>query len=145
MADIERVKAKVQEILSQEFSGVTLERSGEFSLRYGSSRAFVRVWSHDGGDATFVAINIPLLFDVKETPELFQHVALHADDYVFGHLSLYRSDAGDLRVFFTHTLLGDYLDSEELSHALGGMLGTADRLDDELQQQYGGTKFHEQE
>ena len=144
MANTERVKAKVQEILSQSFNGVTLERSGDLSLRHGSSRAFVRVWAKEGAEATFVAVTVPLLFDVKSTPALYEYVALHADDYIFGHLSLYRNDNGNMQVFLTHNLLGDYLDAEELAHAVAGMLGVADDIDDQLQAQFGGTKFHEE-
>ncbi len=41
---------------------------------------------------------------------------------------------------WTHTLLGDYLDEEELHNAVGAVVTTADRLDDELQSRFGGKR-----
>jgi hypothetical protein len=40
-----------------------------------------------------------------------------------------------------HTLLGDYLDEEELHWALYQLLNTADKLDDELKQKFGGKRL----
>jgi hypothetical protein len=45
---------------------------------------------------------------------------------------------------YSHSLLGDYLDEEELGRAVGGMLFVADNLDDELEKQFGGSRFHEE-
>ena len=38
------------------------------------------------------------------------------------------------------TWLGDYLDEEELHNAVGAVVTTADRLDDELQSRFGGKR-----
>ena len=73
---------------------------------------------------------------------MFEYVALHADDYIFGHLNAVRGDDG-LLICLSHALLGDYLDEDELVRAVGAMLATADRMDDELKTQFGGNKLYE--
>lgn len=146
MADVPGVAYKVQGYLQALLGRVTLEGEGEFSVQHGSSRSFIRVWSPRPDDPearTFVRIMVPLLLDVPESPELNEYVAFHGDDYILGHLSLYKTPEGELRVFFTHSLLGDYLDQAELENALFAILKTADDLDNELQGRFGGVTFHE--
>lgn len=140
--DVATARGKVQQYLTQNFNSVTVDKDGDFSLRNGSSRIFVRTWTRDEVDWTVVNLEVPLLFDVKETPAVFEHVALHADDYIFGHLNAVRTDDG-LRICLSHGLLGDYLDEEELVRAVSSMLGIADDIDDELREQFGGHRFHE--
>ena len=142
MGNVDQVRAKVQSYLAQDFSGVTLEGDG-FSLRHGSARAFVRVYEKGENGPVIVQLTVSLLHGVNAGPELYEHIAFHADDYLFGHLSLWRQEDGRLDIFLTHNLLGDYLDQAELGFAVGGLLGSGDDLDDELQARFGGVKFHE--
>ena len=58
---------------------------------------------------------------MKEAPSVFEYIALHADDYIFGHLNATRTDDG-LRIGLSHCLLGDYLDEDELIRAVGVMV-----------------------
>lgn len=146
MADVAGVSAKVLGYLQEMGIKAVLEGPGEFSVRHGSARVFVEVVSPKPDDVdapTLVKYTIPLLIGVNDTPDLYEYIAFHADDYVFGHLSLFRTSAGELRVFFTHQLLGDYIDEAEFRHALFGTLSSADTLDDELQARFGGSRFHE--
>ncbi len=146
MADVAGVAAKVQAYMQDMGLKYVVEEAGRFSLRFDSIRIFVRVWTPKPDDAdapTFVGFTVPLLFGVNESPELHKYIAFHADDYIFGHLSLFKTDEGEIRVFYTHKLLGDYIDAAEFSHALIGMAGVANDLDEELQAQFGGSRFHE--
>jgi len=87
---------------------------------------------------------IPVLHEVNDTPEVYEHVAFHSDDYLQGHLSLYRQEDGSLSIFFTHNLLADYIDFEEFARAFFATAGTADDLDDALQPQFGGKRWREE-
>jgi hypothetical protein len=140
--DLVTARGKVQGFLTQNFGDVNIDKDGDFSLRHGSARIFVRTLTREEVDFTWVSLDIPLLSGVKETPEVFEYIALHADDYMFGHLNAVRTDDG-LRIFVSHALLGDYLDEQELLRAVGAMLGTAEDLDDELKTQFGGQRFYE--
>ena len=64
-------------------------------------------------------------------------------NYFFGHVTVQddSNNPGKLFLMMSHTLLGDYLDEGELSGALYAMLGTADRLDDELKGKFGGKRL----
>jgi hypothetical protein len=140
--DVAMVRGKVQHFLTENFSDVNIDKNGDFSLRHGSARIFVRTLTREQADFTWISLDMPLLLDVKETPQVFEHVALHADDFMFGHLNAVRTDDG-LRIFLSHALLGDYLDEQELVRAVGAMLSTGEDLDDKLQIQFGGKRFHE--
>jgi hypothetical protein len=141
-ADLAATRSKVQQYLTNNFGDVNIDKDSNFSLRHGSARIFVRTQARDDADFTWIKLDIPLLLEVKETPQVFEHIALHSDDYMFGHLNAMRGDDG-LMIMLSHTLLGDYLDEQELLRAVGAMLGTAENLDDELKTQFGGKRFHE--
>ena len=139
--DVAATRAKVQQYLTQNFGDVNIDSKGNYSLRSGSTRMFVSIRTHEDGDWTWVTLQVPVLLKVEESPAVFEYVALHSDDYIFGHLSVGRTDEG-LIIMFSHALLGDYLDEEELARAVAGMLYVADEMDDELEKQFGGTRFH---
>lgn len=147
MGSKREVASRVHQILTDHFSNVETYSANGYTLRKGSARAFVEIDSsaeNSYTDApTFVRITVPLLQQVSETPELHRHIAFGADTHRFGTLALKADEQHGTCIFFCHTLLGDYLDDDELGHALGGMLDDADDLDDELQQRFGGKRFHE--
>jgi hypothetical protein len=137
------LKDKVQRYLADMVGAVQLTPDGAYSFQAGSAQVFVRCMQWGTGDRTLVSIVCPVLFGAARSPELYEHVALHADDYLFGHLSATYQDDGTVSVFFTHTLLGDYLDPEELKQAVGGVVTTANTLDDDLKTRFGGSRFHD--
>jgi hypothetical protein len=139
-ANVEAVKAKIQSILTQRGT-VQIDRDGDFSIGLGSARAFVRVREYGNGQATVVLVFAQVLLNVPLTPDLYKYVALHSDDLVFGHLVLAEMDDNTGMLLISHTLLGDYLDEDELLYAVYGVAGAADEFDDKLQQQFGGKRF----
>ena len=139
--DVTAVRSKVHQYLVGRFPDVTVNSDGDFSLQHGSARIFVKVRTREDVAWTWVALEVPLLFDIPETPAVFEYVALHADDFTFGHLGLSRTDTG-LMLFFSHTLLGDQLDDQEVIRPVGMMLFRADQLIGELEGMFGGTRFN---
>ena len=137
------VQSKVQKILSNEFNHVEIDKDGDFTFRHESARVFVRVWTPADDGPVYITVTCPLLFNVKPTPELFKYIALHADDYVFGHLSASETEDG-IMVTLAHSLLGDYLDQDELVRGCAGVLFSGNEIDDDLKARFGGTLFHEE-
>jgi len=137
------LRDRVQRYLTDAFGTVQVGQGGTFSLQAGSARVFVSCREWPDNDRRLVHLAAPVLQGCTASPELFEHIATRADDYLFGHLSADREQDGTINVWFTHTLLGDYLDPEELEYAVGGVGGTADQLDDELKARFGGRRFHE--
>lgn len=139
--DIEATRSKVEQYLTANFKDVDTAPADGYSLRRGSARIFVTTMTHDDTDWTWVVLEAPLLSNVEETPDVFEYVALHSDDFIFGHLSVVRSSNG-LDIRFSHALLGDFLDEDELVKAVEGMLVIADKMDDELAEIFGGDRCH---
>lgn len=143
MTDVElnqEVVNKVQRMLLAVADSVTLVKEGVFSVRHGSTRAFIEVRCRES--FSWVRISVPVLLKVQQSPELLKYIAYN-DDYIFGHLFLDDWDDGTT-VMFAHSLLADYLDEAELAHALLGMASSADNLDDELKTRFGGVRFHDE-
>jgi len=140
------LRDKVQRTLTETFSDVRVDSDGDFAIPYESTSVFVRCSEQGEGDSkrTLVQIWAEVLSEVNPTPELFEFVATHADDWVFGHIFTIRDgESGLNRVLMRHTLLGDYLDAEELRSAVVGIVISADKLDDEMKDSFGGKRFRE--
>lgn len=135
------VKDRVWRYLADLVGAVQLTPDGMFSFPAESTQVFIRCLAW-GTDSTLVGIDCPVLLDCPASPELYEHVATH-NSYHFGHLAIVPGEDGKVLVLFTHTLLGDYLDPEELKVAVVGVAGTAKDLDDELKAKFGGRRFHE--
>lgn len=133
-------KDKVQRLLTDLLNNVQIDKEGRFHFRHGSSQIFVRV--REWQDGTVVDVIAPTNFNVPASPELFRYVATNVDAYVFGRLAANEHDKG-VNVVFSHTLLGDTLDPDELKWAVFAVAGTADTIDDEIRAKFGGEIFHD--
>jgi hypothetical protein len=141
MSDVAAVKEKVQAYLTSQ-GRVSIDEDGVFSVDFGSTRLNISVEPHPNGEVTVVKIWAPILFDVPLSPELYEHVALNGSDYFFGSMGLFQLEDGEHGfLFLRHTLLGDYLDKDELLYAAFGVASSADELDDELMAKFGGTRL----
>lgn len=135
-----QLRDKLQRLLTDEFGGVNVDRDGDFSISADSTRVFVRAQAW-GKDETLVRIFSPVLLGLAPSTELYKYVAKE-NQYHFGTLVLFENEAGDEAVLeLKHTLLGDYLDPQELISAVIAVGATADQLDDELLARFGGRRF----
>lgn len=140
-ANVLGVKDKVQRYLVDLFGGVQVDRDGDFTFRQGSTQVWVSVVPfHEANTAVqvFALTNM----EVPPTAELFHHVATQ-NAYAFGHLHCREKD-GKITVQFSHTLLGEFLDPDELKTAVFMVAGVADGVDDEIKAKFGGRLFHEE-
>lgn len=141
MPTVAETKERVQAYLTR-FGPVSIDSDGDLSLPAGSTRVFVRVREHPNGEATLVDVWAIILRKVEVTPALFEYIATNTDNWVFGHPALFVDDkTNTATVIMTHRLLGDYLDLDELMYVVGGVAGSSDEFDDELQATFGGQKF----
>ena len=147
MANVDMTMMKVQRILTGPM-GLRIQLQGNtisVSFTDVSTRVNVGVvdWgtNKDGDPSSLVQVTCPILWEVDPTPALFEFIARQS--YYFGHVTAHddSSAPGKLFLLMSHTLLGDYLDEEELSSALYAILGTADKLDDELKEKFGGKRL----
>ena len=114
---------KVQNLLLKIDSNLQKADENTFTLRYGSARAFI--WVNTEDDASFVTIEIPVLRDLRLTPDLLKFVAFD-NSYALGHLYLEDLN-GSLVMEFRHTLMVKNLtaadsDGPALKKRFGGQL-----------------------
>src|SRR2546423_3749677 len=109
---------------------------GGLSFAYESTRINVDVLPF-GDDATVVNVYAITNVDLTPSPELYEFVATHSDDWVFGHIALWEAE-GPAALAFRHTLLADYLDEPELRSAVAAVAVTADEVDDKIKAKFGG-------
>jgi hypothetical protein len=149
VSDVDQTMMKVQRLLTGPM-GLRIQLEGntitvvftDVSTRVNLT---IQDWgvNKDGDPQALVRISSPVLWEVDPSPALFEWVAKEGGNYLFGHVSAHEDATapGKLFLVMSHTLLGDYLDEEELSSAMYAVLGTADKLDDELKQKFGGKRL----
>ena len=144
MPNAEQVKNKVLRMLMSHMD-VRMDDDGDILIRLESAVCWVSVnnWgepSNDGRD-TVVQVRAPIIWEAKRTPALYEWVATEGQKFMIGRVACNSdSDASLTNVFFEHTLFGDNIDEPEIVHAVGMVLSTANRLDDELVVKFGGRK-----
>lgn len=134
------VKEKVQRYLIDLLQNIQIDRDGDFNFRNGSTHVYVRVQAM-GDASTYVSVWAPTNGDVPVTPELYKYL-VEKNHYRFGHLATSEKD-GKAVINFTHQLLGDFLDPDELKMTVYLVAETADQIDDEIKAKFGGRLFHE--
>jgi hypothetical protein len=142
MATVEQTTMKIQRLLTGPMGlRVTLEQD-RFSIQFSDMSTSVQIrvqeWAKtpEGDPQSLVLISSLILRAVKPTPALFEWVARRGGSRWFGHV--------EVMLVMAHTLLGDYIDEQELRHGVMGILSAANEWDDELQQQFGGKRWVDQ-
>jgi hypothetical protein len=142
MGDVAATRDRVQRMLADLFGRIEVDRDGDFTFRHGSTRVFISV-GEAFGEHTVVNVRAITNLRVPASPELFHYVATD-NHYTLGALRAHEGDEGVL-ISFRQTILGDTLDPDELQTAVLAVAFTADDVDDQIQQRFGGARFHEDE
>lgn len=143
VADVNKVRSKVQQFLVDGTGSVSVDEDGDFILEVDSSRAFIRVLPHPNGEAVLVICFAQILHDVPASPEFFKYVATN-DEYIFGSLTAAEQPDGKYLLIMRQTLLGDSLAEDALLYSAFGVLAAANELDEQLAAEFGGKVFGEQ-
>ena len=113
------------------------DRGPRLSVRHGSSAVFIKPGEWAGGH-TIVEMLAPVLSHVDCTDGLLRKLNELNTTLYFGKAYWH-----DNAVWIAHNLLGDHVDRDELVAAVGMIVSVADKLDDELKTQFGGTRWIE--
>ncbi len=138
----ESARIRVQELLVQIVGQIQVNTSGGLSFPYGSTRVFVNVATFDGDPV--VTVHAVTNVNVPRSPALFEHIAMKADSWVFGHLGLETTPNG-MNVLFRRTIPASPLDLADVRHAVGAVAYAADRIDEEIASQFGGRRYRDVE
>ncbi len=130
-------EAKVREFL-EPFDDVEVLDDGGVCLRYGSAQVVVTVGVFDE-DQTVVKVRADCVTGAKPSPELYMHVATLQTE--IGHLRALEEADGTATIYFTHGLMGEFLNPAELRMTVITVAYLADELDDGLAERFGGKVF----
>lgn len=130
-------RKRVQALLTSNLGPVHVDQRGWYSIPSGSARLWVEVtpWRDPGGLVTVFALTNR---QVPRSMELFEFLATHSEELMFGRLGAWRDGDDSVTTVFRYSLLGSTLDPEELRNAVEAIAETADRLDDLIRSRFGG-------
>lgn len=149
MATVDQTMMKVQRLLTGPMN-LKIQLQGDtigVVFTDASTQIHIRVldWgkNKDGEPRSLVRVTAPLLRAVDPAAALYEYLAREVPRLWFGNVAVWddEQNKGKLCLTLGHTLLGDYLDEEELRAVLYGILSSADDLDDRLQQRFGGKRW----
>lgn len=149
LATTEQTMMKVQRLLTGPL-GLHISLNAEnIQVRFNDSSTAINLsvkdWgvNKEGEPETLVYLWAPVLREVRPSPEVFEWIAREGGTFWFGHVRAVDGPAGTgtVTLIMEHTLLGDFLDARELEAALYGIIGSADRMDDELKERFGGKRW----
>lgn len=133
------LRARVEGYLQEHFGTYSVDDEGDFHIDYESARVFVcpRSWR---GERTVVLLFSVTNVDVDITPELTRFLVSENLNLLFGHFAV---NLAERQVWFAHTLLGDFLDPDELVTALSSVAMAANKYDNIIQDRFGGRLYTE--
>jgi hypothetical protein len=138
---VDTTRARLQDMLTEMLERIEVDKYGSFTFPAESARVFIKVHPF-GQERTLVNVFAHTNIDVPASEELFRYIALHSNMWVFGHLGASERDDKVL-VTLSHRLLGEHLQLEELKAAAFSVAFTADEIDDEIKERFGGRLFPE--
>jgi hypothetical protein len=101
----------------------------------GSAFIQIAVWAWGDSDAV-ISTRAYVVRGAEVTPDLMHFLLRQNDQMRFGAFGL--DQEGD--IFFSHAILGNSCDKEELKSSVMAVAQTADRLDDEIVARWGGQR-----
>jgi hypothetical protein len=136
------VRSRVRDVLAA--IGVTNleETPNGYCFRLISSQMCVFAHEHPPGQV-FVRLQGYVAGGVPLTPELFEHVAVHGGDWLYGHLNVFPSEDGTGTVVLTHKFAAHHMTGAALDEAVRKLARTLEELDDQITAQFGGHTRYE--
>lgn len=138
MASVKQVQSKVQSILTTELGSVRVAADNEIKINYESTMVTIAVEDY-GNNETVVVITAIVTSETKETPALYKFLNDTNVNLRFGSLQYLPRNPSIM--ILQYTILGDFLDPDELLNAVRAVVLIADKLDDEIVKVFGGKRF----
>ena len=141
MSKVSQVQKKVQSILSSELGSVNVDADGNLKITYESTALVITTFEFGKkSDETIIEVTGVVSMDTPASPKLYKYLndknaALH-----FGALHHGQGTNSSI-ILLKYSILGDFLDPEELLNAVRAVILMSDLLDDEITKEFGGTRF----
>lgn len=134
---LDELRGKVETYLRQRKVNYTVTPKGEYEVQFGTTAVTVKLEKWIEG-TTMVRLTAPVALNITEiTPKLTRFLAEENHKTLFGKFSL---DTKNKAILYEHTLLGDFLDPDELFVAMGTIVGVADDYDELVSEMAGGKR-----
>jgi hypothetical protein len=141
MATVSQVQKKVQSILSAELGSVKVDAEGDIRIDYESTSVRIAVEKYgDNEEETVVEITGVLSFETPASPKLYKWINDKNGLIKFGTIYHLDGAKGGTLVLLQYSILGDFLDPEELLNAVRVVVLIANKLDDEVIEEFGGKR-----
>lgn len=131
------VQVKVQNYISQELDNITVDSDGVIEFLFGSTKATIKV-VEEMGDVV-VEVFSPVIFEPKKKDGLLE--ALNRLNLIgpvtWGYIDSGPTDA----VIAKYTVLGEYLDLDELRYAINLVINAADSVDESLAKDFQAKRY----
>ena len=141
MSKVSQVQKKVQSILSSELGSVNVDADGNLRLTYKSTAVLITTFEFgQEKDQTIIEIAGVVSIDTPASPKLYKYLNDQNAGLHFG--ALHHGQGTDSSMtLLKYSILGDFLDPEELLNAVRAVVLVSDMLDDEVIKEFGGRRF----
>jgi hypothetical protein len=141
MATVSQIQKKVQSILSTELGSVKVDADGDIRIDYESTSVRISVEQYgDNAEETVVEITGVLSFETPASAKLYKWMNEKNATIKFGTIYHLDGSKGGTLVLLQYSILGDFLDPEELLNAVRVVVIVANKLDDEVINEFGGKR-----
>ena len=147
MADISEIYDKVRRLLVALDFKTNLAGETGFMLPFEETYVVIDVHSLGEQEPIHpVEVWSPVLFDVPVTDALCRYLA--GSKFIFGSFELYFDDGATIdtaatgTLVFSNTILGDYLDRDELETAIGMVITSATNDAEAMHSRFGGRRVN---
>lgn len=135
-----KLRALIESKLAEMLDRYYVDPKGSYVFGLDTARVFVvPAWLKN--EATVVRVFAITNLDVPVTAELSSFLLAKNLEFVLGGFAL---DADHGAVWFNHNLIGEFLQPEELEATLAAVAETANQMDDEIKQKFGGRLYSEE-
>jgi len=141
MSKVSQVQKKVQSILSSELGSVNVDADGNLKITYESTLLMINTEEFgQKGDETIIEMTGVVTMDTPASPKLYKYLNEKNSGLHFGSIHHVEGTKSTL-ILLKYSILGDFLDPEELLNAVRAVILMSDLLDDEITKEFGGTRF----
>ena len=141
MATLAQTQKKVQNILTSKFGSVRVDSDNEFVFPYESTLVTIKVEEFGGkSNETVIDITAIVSRDTPASTKLYKWLNEKNANIKFG--SVYHLESGSKSlILLQYSILGDFVDPEELINGVMAVVLIADIIDDEVVDEFGGKRF----
>ena len=138
MSSVSKVQKRVQDILSSELGSVRVSADGSIKVPYESTMVNISVeeWLNDQSIVVLTGI---IASDSQSNASVYEWINTQNSGLRMGNI--YHLPGKKNFTILSYSLLGDFLDPDELTNALRAVVLLADKLDDEFIQKFGGSRY----